>query len=281
MSVETVAAPTAPASTLPPGVEFDYSKFVVEDGKPLDGPYQYGQLRILPETLRMSWSGPGDNQPWLIYANVGVFHIKKQPAIVPDVLVAVGVEAPSDFTQPENNSYFIWDMGKPPDVVVEFVSATPGGEDTEKLKIYGTIGVPWYVIFDPYRRLSSESLRVFQRITDRLVPTDSRMFDYLNLGVSVWRGTYEGLTADWLRWTDGTGTLLPTKEEAVAVERERANLESGRAEQVTRQRDDARQQVEQERQRAEQERQRAEQERQRAERLAETLRKMGVNPEQV
>jgi septal ring factor EnvC (AmiA/AmiB activator) len=75
----------------------------------------------------------------------------------------------------------------------------------------------------------------------------------------------------WLRWYDINGNLVLTPEES---ERQRAELESQRAE-------FERQRAEFERQRAEFERQRAESERERANRLAELLRAMGINPEEL
>ena len=42
--------------------------------------------------MRSSWTGPGNGLPWVVGANVGVFHTRKEPAIVPDVFVAVDVK---------------------------------------------------------------------------------------------------------------------------------------------------------------------------------------------
>ncbi len=57
-----------------------------------------------------------------------MFAVPKDPAIVPDVMLNVGVEPPEDCLAKENRSYFIWNFGKPPGVVIEIVSNKIGGK---------------------------------------------------------------------------------------------------------------------------------------------------------
>jgi Uma2 family endonuclease len=262
MSTDAVAQP-----------EFDYSQLVTQDDTPLDSVYQERQQKILTDVLYASWAGRAPDEPWWAASNVGVFYRRKSPAIVPDAFVAVGVSGPADITVKEGHSYYIWDEGKPPDVVVEMVSETVNGEDTDKLQIYSRIGIPWYVLYDPHQRLSAERLRLFVRAGSRLVPTTDRIFLPLNLGVTLWDGEFDGFTAEYLRWTDATGRMLPSKAEVAeaATKRadaadERADLEAKRADQVTKQRDEA--QVKADRLQAERDR------------FAELLRKAGIDPTQ-
>jgi hypothetical protein len=77
--------------------------------------------------------------------------------------------------------------------------------------------------------------------------------DRIGLGYTLWYGEYKGMTDTWLRWTDANGVMLPTETE---YRNEALSF-------------------------AEQERTRAEQERTRAERLAEKLRAMGINPDEM
>src|SRR5205085_1016293 len=123
-------------------------ELVLEDGKPVDNIFSEKQQRLLPESLHAGWSGPPGGEPFVVMANVGVFHTTGQPPIVPDVLLAVGVRQ-GDPDQRENLAYFVWLRGKVPDVVIEVVSNREGGEDSVKLQSYARIGVPYYVIFDP------------------------------------------------------------------------------------------------------------------------------------
>ena len=67
--------------------------------------------------------------------------------IVPDVYVAFGVDA--EAIRPRK-LYLPWEVGKPPDWVLEIASDTTKRNDVEnKPGIYALIGVPEYWMFDP------------------------------------------------------------------------------------------------------------------------------------
>ncbi len=67
--------------------------------------------------------------------------------VSPDVYLAFGVEA--DAIR-ERKLYLPWEVGKPPDWVLEIGSSSTGREDTgRKRDIYAHIGVPEYWRFDP------------------------------------------------------------------------------------------------------------------------------------
>ncbi len=136
----------------PPGVE----SLVTEDDTPVDGLLPEKQMRLLTEPLYTSFSAP-DGRPFLAATNVGLFHALRQPPLVPDVLLALDVEVPVDLAPKQNRSYFVWEYGKVPDVVIEIVSNREGGEDTTKLRGYARIHVPYYAVFDPLHLLSSEA----------------------------------------------------------------------------------------------------------------------------
>ncbi|MBD2547915.1 hypothetical protein H6G72_29675, partial [Planktothricoides sp. FACHB-1370] len=87
--------------------------------------------------------------------------------------------------------------------------------------------------------------------------------------LGTWSGTIDREEAVWLRFYDTEGNLVLLPEEAERQKAEQA-VELAEAE---------RQRAEIERQRAEIEHQRAEIERQRAERLAERLRAIGLDPD--
>ncbi len=225
---------------------------VTEDDTPVDSLFSEKQQRLLTEPLYSSWAGPGEGRPFLVMANVGLFYALYKPPIVPDVLLSLDVQAPSDLWPKEHRSYFIWLYGKPPDVVIEIVSNREGEELGRKLETYARIGVPYYVVFDPGGFLGIGLLRVHE--LSPLKPPkviSEKELPGVGLGLTLWQGEYEGVEALWLRWCDLEGQVIPTGAER----------------------------AEQERQRAEQERQRAERERQRAERLAAQLRALGVEPE--
>ncbi len=67
--------------------------------------------------------------------------------ISPDVYLAFGVDA--EAIRPRK-LYLPWEVGKPPDWVLEIASASTAREDTgRKREIYARIGVPEYWRFDP------------------------------------------------------------------------------------------------------------------------------------
>jgi hypothetical protein len=198
-------------------------------------------------------------------ANVGLFYGLHHPHQVPDMLLSLVVALPADLHPKAQRSYFVWEYGKPPDVVVEVVSNREGGEETLKLETYARIGVRYYIIFDPEGHLSSQPLRLFQlRGTYQLV-TESTWLEEVGLCLCLWDGVYEGSADRWLRWCDRSGTVIPTGAEQSQQQRQRADQAEQRADQAE--------------QHAAEERRRAEQERQRAERLAEQLRALGIPPQ--
>ena len=235
-----------------PDVAPDIDALVTEDDTPVDNLPSEKQQRLLTEPLYSSWHGPGDNRPFLAAANVGIFSQTRTPAIVPDMFLSLDVTVAQEWWRKEHRSYFIWEFGKPPDLVLEIVSNTEGREDTEKRRKYAWMRVPFYVIYDPQQQVMAEVLTVYRLQGLQYERQNMAQFPGLKLGLTLWEGEFEGKGDTWLRWTDEQEVLIPTGKER----------------------------ADQERQRADQERQRAEQERQRAERFAALLRQAGIDPEQ-
>lgn len=168
-------------------------------------------------------------------------------------------------------------QGSIPVIVMEFLSHTDGEEYSIKPSyppgkwyFYERIlQVPNYVIFEP----ESGDMEIYRLDENgiyrpELMDENGRYWiPEMQLFLGVWQGERENRSGYWLRWWSESGQLLLWGTESVTAEREQTELE--------------RQRAEQERQRAEQERQRAEQERQRSQRLAEKLRELGVDPDQV
>jgi Uma2 family endonuclease len=222
----------------------DISHLITEDDAPVENWFQERQQRLLPGILYASWN---QARPFLAAADVGLFHKVSQQAVVPDVLVSLDVAVPQEWWEKHNRSYMNWEFGKPPELALEVISNRGGGED-EKFVLYAQAGVAYYALYDPRGYLSKRPLRVYALHAGKYTEVlDPSWLEGVGLGLVLWEGTFEGLTATWLRWCDAQRNLLPT-----ALER-----------------------VEQERERAEQERERAEQERERAERLEERLRELG------
>ena len=121
---------------------------------------------------------------------------------------------PSIVHSKSHRSYFVWEYGKPPDVVIEVVSNREGGEDSTKLAAYARVAVCYYVIFDPERLLSAEVLRAYRLEAREFHKLGEPIrFPDVGLGLRVWQGRYENLDNTWLRWVDAEGKPVPTGRE--------------------------------------------------------------------
>lgn len=223
----------------------DVSHLVTEDDEPLDNLPSEKQQRLLTETLYSSWNGASNAQGFLIAANVGLYPSSKQPPIVPDVFLSLDVQVAENWWEKRHRSYFFWEFGKPPEVVIEIVSYREGNETGRKLLDYARMRVIYYVIFDPTQQLGGEILQMYELRGRQYVPMNEQWLTEVELGLSLWTGVYEGKRDIWVRWCDAEGNVIPTGAE-----------------------------------RAEQEREAKEAAIQRAERLAAQLRALGVEPEE-
>ena len=194
-----------------------------EDGKPLDSLYQEKLHRILTETLYASWPGPGEGRTFRVYSNVGLFFAPKEPPLVPDVMLALDLPPIGDMQKKQNQSYFTWILGKPPDIVLEFVSNRRGGEATTKRRAYAAIGVPFYAIFDPKHRLSKKTLRIYRLADGKYRSMTGNQLEGTGLGLVLWSGLYEGRDDTWLRWCDTKGVLIPSGKERADDQQRRAD----------------------------------------------------------
>ncbi len=199
----------SPASSIFPDVE----KLVTEDDTPVDNIASAKQQRLLVETLYSSWGRPAGSGLFLADANVGLFFARHEPPLVPDVFLRLDVQPPEEWWSKEHCSYFFWEYGGPPDLVVEIVSNTEGGEDTRKLRDYARIKVQYYVIYDPSHQLGEETLRAFELRGRAYAPIDPDWLPDIELGLTLWQGTFEGSSAEWLRWRDRSGQVIPTGAE--------------------------------------------------------------------
>jgi Uma2 family endonuclease len=262
--------PTFELKPLPPEDWPNIDHIQTEDGAPVDGVFSEKQMRLLTETLHASWK---PEKPFVAFANVGLFYGVDIPPIVPDVLLSINVRLPESVFPKLNRSYFVWKYGKPPEVVIEIVSNKEGGEDTRKLEIYADVRVSNYVIYDPEHHLSNQSLRVF-RLNGSVYAEDESptiVFPVVGLGLTVWKGEYEGADSDWLRWTDLDGRLIPTGAERADRAAKDAEKQTARA-----QHEAAR--AQQEAARAEEATRRADELARENQRLYELMREKGIDP---
>ena len=205
-----------------PGVMPDIENLVTEDDEPVDNMPSEKQQRLLTEPLYSSWDGPGAGRRFLAAANVGVFHQARNPAIVPDMFLSLDVQVAENWWDKAHRSYFVWEFGKPPDLVVEVVSNRKGNEDSDKMAKYARMRVGYYVIHDPLRQVMPDVLTVY-RLNDLVYERQAEArFPALKLGLTLWDGLFEDVPNTWLRWTDEHGVLIPTGKERADREHQRA-----------------------------------------------------------
>jgi Uma2 family endonuclease len=208
---------------LPVGLRPNVEHLVTEDNTPVDNVFSEKQQRLLTEPLYSSWGGPGEGRSFVAMANVGLFYAVHRPPYVPDVLLSLDVEVPADLWEKPHRSYFVWEYGKAPDVVVEVVSGSDGGEDTDKLAGYARVGIRYYAIFDPEKVLGEEPLRVYQleAMRYRRLAEPAWLSD-VGLGLRLWQGPYEQHDNTWLRWVDHNGQVVPSGSERADEQQRRA-----------------------------------------------------------
>ncbi len=228
----------------------DISRIVIEDDTPVDNFQSAKQQRLLVEPLYASWS-PG--VPFIADSNIGLFYSLKQDPLVPDAFLSLNLQMPTDWSQKQNCSYFVWELGKVPDVCIEIVSNRKGNELDSKKDDYARIGIAYYVVFDPLQQLQREDelngklLQVWALTAGQYVEMPEPFWlQTVGLGLTVWEGEFEEQASTWLRWCDRDGQVIPTGAEGRDFERQGREVE-----------------------------------RQRAERLADRLRAMDVNPDEI
>jgi len=237
-------------------IDFDLTAAVenlmTEDDEPVDNLFSEKQQRLLTETLYSSWTPPPvvpdeamparssdapeaaapearEPRRFLVAANVGLFPSVHQPPLVPDVFLSLDVTIAEDWYAKSKRSYFFWEFGKAPEVVIEIVSNRKGGELSGKLHAYARIGVSYYVVHDPSGQLGDEALQGFELRGGKYNQLAEVRLPLVGLSLALWQGTYEGKAATWLRWYDEGGDLIPTGAERAAHEAERAAHEAERA----------------------------------------------------
>ena len=192
----------------------DISRMILEDDEPLDSFINEKQQRLLT-TVFYSGADTGINVPFVAAANVGLFSHVRHSGIVPDAFLSLNITAGENWLARNVRAYLFWEFGKPPDVVIEVISPTPGNELDSKLTDYARLGIPYYAVYDPLKKLGETLLRVFQLQGGSYVPKNDAFFPEVNLGLTLWDGSFENCDFTWLRWCYSDGSVIPTGAELV------------------------------------------------------------------
>jgi Uma2 family endonuclease len=200
-----------------------------------DDPVENIQQPALAAALTDALGAAGLITPTMLVAsNFALLATVKQQLVIkaPDWLLVPQVDPVSPDTI--RKSYTPNLQGDPVAIVMEFLSDEDGNELSlratfpyGKLYFYERIlKVPTYVTFDPYEAaLEVRQLQANGRYS-RQPPNAQGHFwiPAVQLFLGIWHGNRLTQTADWLRWWDANGNLLPWPAEQVKQERERAEL---------------------------------------------------------
>jgi Uma2 family endonuclease len=210
------------------------------DGEPVDSERNGKQQTLLTSSLERAWAARDD---FYVGGNMFVYYsqlqTKQNDFRGPDVFVVL------DTTRRERKSWVVWgENGRMPDVVIEVLSPSTEAVDRgEKMRIYARLlHVSSYYLFDPLTRVlegyqldqSSRSYVPMAPLPDGDLPCA-----VLGLRLGVRRGRYQGIEAEWLRWLDADGRVLPTDEERAEAEARQREDAERRAREEARQREDA------------------------------------------
>jgi Uma2 family endonuclease len=174
---------------------------------------------LLKAILALVWANRMD---WFFGVDMGIYYDPEKPAIVPDGFLSLGVERV--FHEDLRLSYVFWEENNiAPILVLEVVSHKAGGEYSSKKKLYAEMEVLYYVIYNPQRRRKSP-LEVYRLVDGEymLQRGNPVWLEEIGLAIGSERGTYQGITREWLYWYDEQGQRLLTPEERILQAEQRA-----------------------------------------------------------
>ncbi|NOT62569.1 MAG: Uma2 family endonuclease [Acidobacteria bacterium] len=211
---------------------------ITKDDEPVDGLFTAKLQQLLVDALVSSWtppphpSRPDQPRTFVAVANVGVFDDVNTHGIVPDMMVSLDIHIDDALRFTHHRSYFLWEFGKPPDLVIEIVSDRRGGELSHKKARYAAMEVPYYVVYDSDLRLSKRSLQVFELSKGKYRLSKDDSMPGLGLKLILSYETIEHATGTWLRFADLAGNKLLFGYERAQQETARAKKEATRAKQA-------------------------------------------------
>ena len=119
------------------------------DGMPLpDGEYQAPLYRKVVLTLELHFAdAPGVR----VNGDTFIYYIEGNPrrSVSPDCYVVFGLSEDAQESIRRNNTYLLWEVGKPPDFVLEIASESTANVDLgRKRDLYAELGVSEYWRYD-------------------------------------------------------------------------------------------------------------------------------------
>ncbi|MEA5621328.1 Uma2 family endonuclease, partial [Cronbergia sp. UHCC 0137] len=199
------------------------------DETPVDNELQNDIPNILLNLLVWIWQ---DRKDWFWGVDMCVYYEPnteepiKSKSIVPDGFLALGVEQLKN--EGGRLSYLLWEEQVLPILVMEVVSHKYNGEYDKKLREYESLGILYYVIYNPlsgrrglYKK--HQSLEVYKLVEGKyelvpaisVLPENGKMFwmPEVGLGIGCERGNRGNWEREWVYWYDRSGVRYPTAEE--------------------------------------------------------------------
>jgi len=234
------------------------------DDTPVDNEDQNLLPNLLLTTLYRIWQ---QRQDWFFAVDMALYHTagaNPRVPIVPDAFLSLGVERKKNGKS--RRSYAVWaEGGVVPSFVLEMVSFQAREEYGEKFHLYAKLGVLYYVVYNPefWQRDHHDPLEVYRLEGGGYQRQSGEPVWMPEIGLGIGRATqaYLGMEQEMLLWCDDTGRVHAPPE----VSREELLREQRRSQR--------------ERLRADQEQRRATAAEHQAQKLADYLRSLGVDPD--
>ena len=194
------------------------------DEKPVDNQLQNDIPNLLLSLLALIWANRDD---WYFGVDMGVYYHPDEPAIVPDGFLAIGVKR--DTGEKGRLSYLRWaENNIMPILSLEVVSETYNSEYEKKFEDYQTLGILYYAIYNPLsgrkRRFKDrQRLEVYRLIEEKyeLLPSENNRvwLPEIALALGYENGEHIGWYREWLYWYDASGNrYLTANERAINAE---------------------------------------------------------------
>jgi Uma2 family endonuclease len=235
------------------------------DETPVDNQLQNDIPNLLLSLLASIWASRDD---WYFGVDMAIYYNPDEPAIVPDGFLAVGVK--HDTGERGRLSYVLWEeQNMMPLLSLEVISEKYNSEYEDKFTDYQTLGILYYVIYNPLsgrrgRFKNRQRLEVYKLISGKyeLLPQEHNRvwLPEIELALGYEQGEHIAWYREWLYWYDASGRRYLTADERAMNAEAIANQERLIANQARL----AKQEAEQ-----------------KAQRLAEKLRSLGLNPDEM
>jgi Uma2 family endonuclease len=248
------------------------ASLLFSDEPEMESSLHYTQLMMLVSCLEWLWR---DRDDFFIGANLTIYFSRQQlrnrDFRGPDLFLV------QPTTRTPRPSWVVWEEeGRYPNLIIELLSDSTASVDrTLKKNLYqDRFRTPEYFWFSP-DTLEFEGFRLMGKTYQPIVPNPQG-----------WRwseelGLYLGIDQEKLRYFTADFQMVLTPAEAAALEMQRTDAEAKRADAEAKRADAETQRADAETQRAEVEAKRADAEAQKSAKLAEKLRELGVDPNQV